>query len=466
MAFSTNLFFFLFLPLTLIGYYLIRNKFQNAFLLVASFAFFAWSAWKAIYVLIAVILISYIVSLMIDLNRSKKAKRIYLSLGIIAVVMILCYFKYFNFIIDILNQLTKSDFNHSNVFLPVGISFFVFQSISYMVDVYRGEAQADKNIIKVSLYFAFFPKLTQGPIMRYSSMAGDLEQRYDNIEQVSEGVRRFVIGLAKKLIIADQLGQIVDPIFGLDHQGLSASLVWGGVIAYTLQIYFDFSGYSDMAVGLGKMFGFDLIENFNYPYVSKSITEFWRRWHISLSTWFKDYVYIPLGGNRRGNQYINLLIVFILTGLWHGASWTFVVWGLFHGVLRLIEKITMKEREKVPGLIRWLITMLMVMIGWVFFRAPDLSSALTILSTMFGFRNGNAIQYKLTWFYDNKRLLILLLGLLAMLPWRQWLPAGIREMEEKPIGLVLKYASTMFLFGICLLMIMTSTYSSFIYFKF
>ena len=469
MVFSSNTFLFCFLPLILLIYYFVRKELRGMVLLLGSFLFYAWVEPKALLVLLGVTLLSYTVALLIQQTQRRNEKVIsgtLLSLAILLDVGILIYFKYTNFLIDIFISITQKGIALQNIMLPVGISFFIFQSISYLVDVYRREIDADWNLLRVALYFAMFTKITQGPIMRYTDMAEDLRNMEAQSGDLFEGVRRFIYGLTKKLLIADILAGVVDPIFALDFSSLSTSLAWGGIIAYSLQIYFDFSGYSDMAIGLSRMFGFHLMENFNYPYSSKSITEFWRRWHISLSVWFKDYIYIPLGGNRRGNQYFNLFIVFVVTGIWHGAAWTFIAWGLLHGVVRLVEKVLTdcKIFEQIPGVICWMMTMLIVMIGWVLFRAPSLSAAMEYLKAMAGL--GSTSPYTLRWYYNNKVILITIIALLASMSWKSYFPSLWARKKDSYLFIGIEYVALILMLMLCAVLAMTSTYTSFIYFQF
>ena len=466
MTFSSNTFLFAFLPLTLLGYYLIRKDLRNLFLLVTSLVFFAWAEIRAVPVLVGVILLSYLAALLMDRAPKGLARRLLLVTVVLGDIAILGYYKYTNFFIEILNSVTGQDITARSILLPVGISFFVFQSISYLVDVYREKVKPTRNLIKASLYFAMFPKLTQGPIMRYGDMEGELDSRNVDVQVFSDGIQRFIIGLTKKLLIADQLGGVADSIFDLGLQGLSTPLAWGGIIAYTLQIYFDFSCYSDMAIGLARMFGFHLMENFNYPYIATSITDFWRRWHISLSSWFRDYLYIPLGGNRRGNKYVNLFIVFLATGIWHGAAWTFVVWGVYHGVIRILESLLEKPRSVIPKPVSWVVTMLLVMVGWVFFRAADLQTAMGYIATMFGLRHGESVHYMLRWFYDGKIVFITGIALLAMFPWKQLYPKAAETLEGTYLALIGRFIAMLAMLAICVVLAMTSTYHSFIYFQF
>lgn len=471
MAFSSNIFLFCFLPLSLLGYHLIRKELRNPFLLVVSLLFYAWAEPKALLVLFAVILISYLGARLIASAHAADAvvlPRILLALAIVADVGVLVYFKYTNFLLSTWNHITGSGLALQDILLPVGISFFVFQSISYLADVFRKKVPAQLSLLNVALYFAFFPKLTQGPIMRYGDMAEDLVEQKVTANDFAEGIRRFVIGLTKKLLLADMLGGVADSIFGLELSGLSTPLAWGGILAYTLQIYFDFSGYTDMAIGMGRMFGFHLSENFNYPYIATSITDFWRRWHITLSTWFKDYIYIPLGGNRRGNQYVNIFIVFLVTGIWHGAAWTFILWGVLHGVIRLIELFLQKRNllERIPKIVRWAATMLLVMIGWVFFRAASLSGAIGFLGAMFGLNHPDAVMYRLDWFYNPKIIAITVIAILAAIPWKQVFPKAADRLSGTYIALIADRIVLAAMLLLCLILAMTSTYTSFIYFQF
>lgn len=332
MVFSSVIFLFVFLPVTLIGYYLMSAKGRNIWLLVVSLFFFCWAQFNYLWLILFSIGINYAGAILIDNLSDKVVRRACLVISIIANLGLLFYFKYFNFTIDAINRIGNVSIPEKEIALPIGISFFTFQGLSYVIDVYKHKAHAQKNILKVALYIALFPQLIAGPIVRYVDIAKEIDYRTVSISDFSEGAKRFVLGFSKKILIANTMGAMVDSIWNAGVDQNTVAIAWVGAIAYMLQIYFDFSGYSDMAIGLGRMFGFHFLENFNIPYTSSSISEFWRRWHISLSSWFKDYVYIPLGGNRK-HVYLNLAIVFILTGVWHGASWHYIVWGverLFH----------------------------------------------------------------------------------------------------------------------------------------
>ena len=351
MVFSSTMFLFVFFPITLIGYWLIRKELKNYWLLLVSLVFFGWSQPKYFWIILLNIAVNYSASMLMDTIGKKHRKSILFG-GISLNLALLFYFKYFDFAIDSINKMFGSSFELFNIVLPIGISFFTFQGMSYIVDVYKGEVAVQKNPLKVALYITLFPQLIAGPIVRYKDIAAEIDDRSTSIDDFAAGAERFIIGLGKKAIIANTMAMCADSIWQNGAGNIQWITAWVGSIAYTLQIYFDFSGYSDMAIGLGRMFGFHFVENFNLPYISKSITEFWRRWHISLSTWFRDYVYIPLGGNRK-HVYRNLLIVFFLTGVWHGASWTFVVWGGYNGAFLLIERLRRNRRkqEKAGGMV-------------------------------------------------------------------------------------------------------------------
>ena len=337
-VFSSSFFLFIFLPVVLLGYYFCNEKFRNIWLLFTSIVFYSWGEPRYVIIMLFSIVINYVLGIMIDKYENRRLKKLFLCWAVVIDIGILIVFKYTNFIINNLNNIFDTNIVVKNIALPIGISFFTFQILSYVIDVYRKNVNVQKDIFKLGLYISFFPQLIAGPIVRYIDIEHQLNRRDISINQMYAGIKRFMIGFAKKVLIADTVGQIADMVYGLEE--VSGLLGWMGAGAYMIQIYYDFSGYSDMAIGLGKMFGFDFMDNFNYPYISKSVKEFWRRWHISLSIWFRDYVYIPLGGNRCSKYKTsrNLLVVFMLTGIWHGASWNFVFWGMYYGVFLLLEK--------------------------------------------------------------------------------------------------------------------------------
>ena len=390
MVFSSSLFLLLFLPLFLLGYFLIPYRWKNTWTLLASIVFYTWGAPIFVFVLLASIGLDFLMAR--RFTRPSGKSWFYLSL--VLNVGLLAYFKYANFFVDNLSVvLSRSGFAEigwTRVLLPIGISFFTFQKISYLVDVYRGTRKPLQRIQDYALYVVLFPQLIAGPIVRFNEVSEQLiDRRKDiNIDNKLLGIFRFSIGLAKKVMIANVLGEEADRIFALGSADLGAAQAWYGVLCYTFQIYFDFSGYSDMAIGVGRMLGFTFPENFRNPYISGSITEFWKRWHITLSTWMRDYLYIPLGGNRvaTGRLYLNLWTVFLISGLWHGAAWTFVIWGAYHGLLLVLERVVLlRVYKRIPSILRTILVFVLVMIGWVFFRAEDIGSASVMIDTLFSF---------------------------------------------------------------------------------
>lgn len=479
----------------IIGYYVLPKKLKNGYLLLGSLFFYAWGEPEYIFIMLASIVGNYCFGLLIHYFAVKfpkpgqapatSVKRVTLIAAILFNLGILVYYKYFMLIITTIDDVFHAELTIPEIVLPIGISFYTFKGISYLIDVYRVEGKLDeggeirtlveKNPINLALYISIFPQLMAGPIGRYPDMKDALAERVTNASTFSKGVERFVIGLAKKAIIANSIGEIADKIFASDTANMGTPVAWLGAVFYTLYIYYDFSGYSDMAIGLGKMFGFDFPENFNYPYLSKSITEFWRRWHISLSSWFRDYLYIPLGGNRTGNVYCNLLVVFLATGLWHGASWGFLVWGLWHGVFILIERALRGKEFKVrlPAFIKWLYTMLVVTLGWVLFKLEELKSALAYIGTMFHIKNNPYTSFSLRYYLDNKMIVLLIFAVLAAVPWAQVLPcrfgsaiaaASLAE-SSKPVCII-RRAVLLVLLLLSMIFIVNSTYNPFVYFKF
>jgi alginate O-acetyltransferase complex protein AlgI len=472
MVFSSSIFLFCFLPLVLLCYYLINPKFRNVFLLLASLFFYAWGSPKYILILFASILINYTFGLLIDLSARRfnlLVTRIVLFVGIAADCGLLFYFKYFDFFLKNIDKLPGVDFPLKNIVLPIGISFFTFQGLSYIIDVYWKKVGVQKNIIKLALFKSFFPQLIAGPIVRYVDVFDQIDNRTYSVDKFATGVRRFVMGLGKKVIIANALGAVADGVFGLPYYQNSAASAWVGIICYTFQIYFDFSGYSDMAIGLAKMFGFDFMENFNFPYISKSISEFWRRWHISLSSWFRDYLYIPLGGNRKGNVYINLLVVFMVTGLWHGASWNFIFWGLWNGFFIVVERFlrSRKFKFKIPAALQWAYCFFVVVIGWVFFRAPNLGYAVNYLKVMFGLTRPYDVGFTALYYLTPMVITMLVAACVASLPITALIKKkySAYEGQNKTSQLMQNvYAGALLI--ICIMFVATSTYNPFIYFRF
>ena len=467
MLFSSQVFLYFFLPITLIIYYLSPRKFRNFILLVASLIFYAWGEPVYILIMLFSTVFDYVNGLLIDKfqkeNKNRYAK-IVLIVSVVGNLSILGFFKYSNFLITNLNSLFHFDLSLLSIALPIGISFYTFQTMSYTIDVYKKNVEAQKNLISFATYVTLFPQLIAGPIVKYRDVRESLENRKENISDFSDGVKRFILGLFKKIMLANNIGFLWESINAMPNQEMSAILAWIGAICFTLQIYYDFSGYSDMAIGLGKMFGFHFLENFNFPYLSKSITEFWRRWHISLGSWFKEYVYIPLGGNRKGMKrtIINLLIVWFLTGLWHGASWNFVVWGLYFGVLLILEKLFLaKFLAKIPKLFQHIYTMFFVIISWVIFASPTLSDGLEYLKVMFDF-GGMFINQEVLYLLSSHFVLFVagILGCTTIFK-------NIREKLKKKKWFCL-VDSILFLgmFILSLTFLVGATYNPFLYFRF
>lgn len=474
MVFSSTIFLFFFLPVVLIGYYLINPKFRNTFLLVGSVFFYAWGEPKFVFVMIFSVFVNYIFGLLVNRYReSKKIAKLVIVFMVLFNVFIFFIYKYLNFSIQNFNIIFNTNIHMTNIALPIGISFFTFQAMSYVLDVYRNKGKVQKNPLDVALYIMLFPQLIAGPIVRYETVSYAINNRKETVDDFSEGVKRFIIGLGKKVILSNSVAIIADKAFGyLDFSQLSIGMAWLGALAYSLQIFFDFSGYSDMAIGLGKMFGFNFDENFNYPYISKSVSEFWRRWHISLSTWFRDYVYFPLGGsrvNKKSRLVFNLFIVWLLTGIWHGASWNFVVWGLFYFFLLIFEKLTgvpNKFKSAITILLYRIFTLLCVLFGWVIFRASDLNYAIEYMKSMFGLNN-NPLTSNLCTFLMQENYIILIISIIFCTP----IAKKIKEVCDtyvlaNKIASVLTPVLYIVLFIICIAYTVTSTYNPFIYFNF
>jgi len=461
MVFSSLIFLWLFLPIVLGVYFLAQDKYRNLLLLIASLFFYAWGEPIYILVMIFSILANYVCGRFIGSEKNKLA----LVIGIIINLSLLGVFKYCGFVIENVNALTGLNIAIKPLSLPIGISFYTFQSISYLVDIYRGVCAPQKNIIKMGLFISFFPQLIAGPILKYYDIAAQIDNRQVTLAGANEGATRFIIGLGKKVIIANLMAKTADEIFALNVLDVSTPEAWGGIIAYTFQIYFDFSGYSDMAIGLGKMFGFKINENFNYPYIASSIKDFWRRWHISLSTWFKEYLYIPLGGNREGKlkTYRNLLIVFFMTGLWHGASWNFVVWGMWHGLFIVLEKIIPIEKFLRWRPIQMIYTMIIVICGWVFFRANNLSYAVAYLKRMFvPYKMDENLSFWTREFQIALLLAVVCCGIVSALyqqiPWS--------KIWKQKIVNALRPAFCWMTLYLSILLLASNTYNPFIYFRF
>ena len=466
MLFSTMTFVFMFLPVVLLLYLVAKKELHNPILLIASIIFYAWGEPRYLAIMLLTIIINWAGAIAVD--RFKKFAKFTLAATILANLGFLIYFKYFNFLIENCNNLFHSHIEPLNIIMPIGISFYTFQALSYVVDVYRGEVKAQKDVYKLALYITLFPQLVAGPIVKYHDVEEQIDKRDVTFDKVSYGVKRFITGLAKKMLIANTLGAVADKIFNQPVENFDALTAWIGAFAYTFQLYYDFSGYSDMAIGLGAIFGFKFLENFNYPYIAKSITEFWRRWHISLSTWFKEYLYIPLGGNRvsKRRNIFNLFVVFLATGIWHGASWNFVFWGMWHGLFIIIEKLTgwhKKEGGFKLAAAHHIYAILVFVIGWVMFRAQDMSYALDYLKNMFGLVSEHNITYKLGYYIDNMELLAFAAAVVCAMPvFRGML--NIRFKHKLRRALVNIWLMIMFVLSVSA--IAASTYNPFIYFRF
>ena len=461
MVFSTPIFLFLFLPAVLVLNYIIPKKYiaaKNVVLLIASLFFYAWGEPKNVLLMLLSIVVNYVCGLLLGrFDSDEKKRKVVLWASVVFNLGLLFLFKYFSFVTGGIFPVIK---------LPIGISFFTFQIMSYTIDVYRRSVEPQKNLVKLALYISLFPQLIAGPIVRYIDVEKQLTYRECTAEKTARGMIRFSMGLAKKVIVSNTVAAICDGIFGSTNT-VPAFTAWVGVICYALQIYFDFSGYSDMAIGMGHMLGFDFLENFNYPYVSCSVQEFWRRWHISLSSWFRDYLYIPLGGNRRGKvrTYINLIIVFACTGLWHGASFSFIVWGLWHGLFLVIERLGFKKAlDKLPKFIGWIYTMLVVLVGWVFFRADTLSAAMKYLGEMFSFSGGVANGMAQ---FDNLSFIITAIALVLCTPVYQLVKGKLEKTEVgKKAAFVIGAVLATGLFILSVIFLTGSGYNPFIYFRF
>lgn len=466
MVFSSTIFLCVYLPLVLLGYYICPKKGRNLFLLIVSLVFYAWGEPKYVFLMIFSILVNYIFGRLMDKHReNKKRLKLMLVLSVVIDLGLLSVFKYTDFIITNVNAIFGSSFDLLNIALPIGISFYTFQAMSYTIDVYRDDVRVQKNLIDFGMYITMFPQLIAGPIVRYADVQDQLAERSVTTADFSEGVMRFVVGLGKKVLLANQMGAVWSDIYALGGD-VSALMAWTGAIAYTFQIYFDFSGYSDMAIGLGRMFGFKFPENFRYPYQSVSITDFWRRWHITLSTWFKEYLYIPLGGNRRGlaRQALNLLIVWSLTGFWHGAGWNFVMWGLYYFVILFIEKLfLLKALNKLPKFFRHVYALVLIIIGWVIFASDDVSVLLPYLGSMFG-ANGAVGGMDVYTLLTKAVLLIICCIASTELPKKLFLSAA-GAMNEKA-AFTLKSVLTIALLALSMILLIGDSYNPFLYFRF
>lgn len=462
---------YLFLPVCLLLYFILRSiKARNYLLLAMSLLFYAWGEPKWIILMIVTTLIDYGAGLLVDKYRGQKLAKWALAGSVVITLSFLAVFKYLGFFNQNLNQIFGAELPTQIFNLPIGISFYTFQAITYVVDVYRGKAQVQRSYANLLLYVALFPQLIAGPIVRYTDIAAQLENRETTLPGFSKGITRFVTGLGKKVLLANIAGQVATSLIGGDLSQASVLGAWLGIFAYTFQIYFDFSGYSDMAIGLGHMFGFTYVENFNYPYISKSITEFWRRWHISLSTFFRDYVYIPLGGNRR-HQLRNMFIVWALTGLWHGASWNFVLWGLYYFVFLAIEKLFLGQLlEKLPAVVGHVYALFIIVVGWVFFYFDDVSRLGQMLKLMFGFSGQAGVLPTDTVLLKN-HLVFFLVAIIACLPVSKLVKALLIRFSRRGTAQEAIAGAVGIVYDVALLFFSTAalvgaSYNPFLYFRF
>ncbi len=466
MVFSSLTFLYAYLPLTLLIYFTVPLRYRNMVLLAVSLFFYGWG--EPVYVLLMIfsILFNYIFGALVAKYRStdRKKAKMFLIIDIIANLALLGFFKYFDFFAANLNMIGIRFIHPLHLGLPIGISFYTFQTMSYPIDLYRFDTDPQKKLVNFGAYVSMFPQLIAGPIVRYRDIARQLEERHENINQIYSGIQRFIIGLAKKVLLANSAGQVWEFAKGLSAEQSSLLTAWLGIAFYAFQIYFDFSGYSDMAIGLGRIFGFEFCENFNYPYIASSITDFWRRWHISLSSWFRDYVYIPLGGNRKGlkRQLVNIMIVWLLTGFWHGAAWNFVLWGVFYGIVLILEKcFLLKKMEKWPVWTRHLYTMVIVLIAWVFFADENIGAAFRYLLGMIWAKPVSASAL----FILRDHFVLLIVCILASTPVLKnaW---GWIQQKTNGKGTYLAPLAAAFTLILCTAFIVDATYNPFLYFRF
>jgi alginate O-acetyltransferase complex protein AlgI len=466
MVFSSIVFLYIFLPLMLLLYFIVPSKLKNAIMILASLVFFAWGEIRYIFIMLVLAVMDFICGKQITkYQNNKKKKIIFLMINVVVNLGILFFFKYADFIITNINNLTGLSIPLLNIPLPIGVSFNTFQSLSYIIDVYRGTVKCEKSFYNYLTYTTLFPQIIAGPIVRYETVDEELETKNISMDNFSAGMKRFIIGLGKKVLIANSVGALWNTIETGNYSELSMLFAWMGIIAFALQIYFDFSGYSDMAIGLAQIFGMKFDENFNYPYISKSITEFWRRWHITLSSWFRDYVYIPLGGNRKGLaiQIRNILIVWFLTGAWHGASWNFILWGVYFGVILILEKLfLLKLLDKLPNIIRHIYAIVIILVSWAIFAFEDLAKVGEYMKAMF--INSNFWNYEALYYLQNYWVLILI-GAICSIPLWKKIKEKIDSKNRKGLELIttLGYVAILILSTASLV---TNSFNPFLYFRF
>ena len=479
MVFSSIVFLYIFLPIMLLIYFIVPKKLKNLVMIISSFLFFAWGEINYIPIMLILAVMDFICGKKINENWSNKRKKaLYLWIDVGVNLLILFFFKYADFIISSINNITNFNIPLLNIPLPIGVSFNTFQSLSYIIDVYRGTVKCEKSFYNYLTYTTLFPQIIAGPIVRYETVDEELENKNISLDNFSTGMRRFIIGLGKKVIIANNIGALWNTIETGNIQEMSVMLSWIGIISFAFQIYFDFSGYSDMAIGLAKIFGMDFDENFDFPYISKSITEFWRRWHITLGSWFRDYIYIPLGGNRRGLliQIRNIIIVWALTGAWHGASWNFVLWGLYFGIILILEKtFLLKLLKKLPNIFSHIYTIILILISWVIFAFEDLNRVKEYLQTMFNLNNLPLVNNEALYYLRNY-IIIIIVAIIYSIPIVKFMKNKIRQKKSKE---EYKLRKNMKIFisiasSICLVLIVlvstsslvNNSFNPFLYFRF
>ncbi|MDO4746780.1 MAG: MBOAT family O-acyltransferase [Candidatus Saccharibacteria bacterium] len=467
MLFSSLTFVFVFLPITVVLYFLAKEKYKNAILLVASLIFYAWGEPKYIFLMLSSIVANFFIARMIDKNRrGTKQKKLWLCFAVVLNIGALFVFKYLDFTVNNVNVVFGTDMNLPGLNLPIGISFYTFQILSYVIDVYRNRVRVQNDIFTLGTYIALFPQLIAGPIVRYADIEVQLKHRKHSLEKFCSGLRRFLLGFLKKVLVANNVAVIADSVFdNLGGNGLNVGVVLLALMAYTLQIYYDFSGYSDMAIGLGRIFGFDFMENFNYPYSAKSVTDFWRRWHISLTTWFRDYLYIPLGGNRcsKLKWTRNFLIVWLCTGLWHGASWNFIIWGLYYAVVLWLEKMWFgKMLKKLPSIVGWVYMFIIVNFGWLLFRLESVSDLRIVLQSLVS-PSGDFVGFLSNNFSIVYHLIFMIIGFIFIFPIRRKMQGFA---NKHTLVAALSDIMIIVFFVVSIFSLINSSYNPFIYFRF
>jgi len=470
MVFSSILFLFYFLPVVLTIYFISPKKYRNFILFLSSLLFYSWGEPKYIWIMLFSTILDYTCGRLVYRykdNKDVNKARLWLGVSIFTNLGLLGFFKYSDFFISNINNIFGFNISLLNLTLPIGISFYTFQTMSYTIDVYRGDTKLQNNIISFGTYVTLFPQLIAGPIVRYQTVAEEINNRIESYDLFSEGIKRFILGLGKKVLLANNIGLLWKNISSLNTWDIPVLTAWLGILGFSFQIYFDFSGYSDMAIGLGKIFGFNFLENFNYPYMSKSITEFWRRWHISLGTWFREYLYIPLGGNRKGKfKHIrNILIVWILTGIWHGASWNFALWGLFFGVILIIEKLFLLNLlEKLPHYLTRIYTLSLVLMSWVIFAFDSIKDGLNYIKILFGFGNNPIFNHtSLYLLYTNILLFLILIIGSTDIPKRLWKYMSNRFNNK---SWIIENIFLLLVLGLSIAYLVDQSYNPFLYFRF